>query len=102
MRNPNRILAALFLAGASVSAGACGGHETSANTAGGDVVASPNPAATAAPSTAGPVAAPAPAPHHSELAGAAVGAVAGHALGGHAVLGAAAGAIIQHHRNKHP
>lgn len=39
--------------------------------------------------------------HHSKLAGAAVGAAAGHMLGGHAVLGAAAGALIQHERNKH-
>ncbi|MGI8546231.1 MAG: hypothetical protein ACR2M1_02690 [Gemmatimonadaceae bacterium] len=39
--------------------------------------------------------------HHSKLAGAALGAAAGHALGGHAVLGAAAGALIQHERNKH-
>ncbi|NUQ20183.1 MAG: hypothetical protein HOQ09_04400, partial [Gemmatimonadaceae bacterium] len=41
------------------------------------------------------------APHHSKLAGAAVGAAAGHMLGGHAVAGAAAGALIQHERNKH-
>ncbi len=39
--------------------------------------------------------------HHSKLAGAALGAAAGHALGGHAVIGAAAGALIQHERNKH-
>jgi hypothetical protein len=39
--------------------------------------------------------------HHSALAGAALGAAAGHVLGGHAVLGAAAGALIQHERNKH-
>lgn len=58
--------------------------------------------------------APAPAPgtaaavdsatykHHSTLAGAAVGAAAGHMLGVRhgAVLGAAAGALIQHERNK--
>lgn len=100
MRNPTRIVAALMLVGASAGAVACGGHETSANTAGGDVVATPNSAATTAAPAAAP--APAPAPHHSELGGAAVGAVAGHALGGHAVLGAAAGAIVQHHRNKHP
>lgn len=98
MRNPTRIVAALMLVGASAGVVACGGHETSANTAGGDVATSPNPAAT----TAAPAAAPAPAPHHSTLAGAAVGAVAGHALGGHAVLGAAAGAVVQHERNKHP
>jgi hypothetical protein len=32
--------------------------------------------------------------------GAAVGAVAGHVAGHHAVVGAAAGCVIQHHREK--
>ena len=46
-------------------------------------------------------AAPIPPPeHHSKLAGAAVGAVVGHELGGHALAGAAVGAAVQHHRNK--
>lgn len=38
--------------------------------------------------------------HHSKLKGAAVGAVAGHALGHHGKIGAVAGAMVQHHRNK--
>ena len=39
--------------------------------------------------------------HHSLLKGAAAGAVGGHFVGkGHAKSGAAAGALIQHHRNK--
>jgi hypothetical protein len=37
--------------------------------------------------------------HHSKLKGAAAGAVAGHMVG-HGVVGAAAGAIYQHERNK--
>ena len=39
--------------------------------------------------------------HHSKLGGALVGAAAGHVLGGHAVAGAAVGALVQHERNKH-
>ena len=42
---------------------------------------------------------PAPAKHHSKVKGAIVGAVAGHAMGGHAKAGAVAGALVQHHRN---
>jgi hypothetical protein len=34
------------------------------------------------------------------LKGAAVGGVAGHVVGGHAVLGAAAGCVVEHHREK--
>jgi hypothetical protein len=34
------------------------------------------------------------------ISGAAVGAVAGHVAGHHAILGAAAGCVINHHRNK--
>ena len=41
-----------------------------------------------------------PAPkHHSKLKGAMVGAVAGHAMGHHAKMGAVTGALVQHHRN---
>jgi hypothetical protein len=41
-----------------------------------------------------------PAPkHHSKLKGAVAGAMVGHAAGHHAKLGAAAGALVQHHRN---
>ena len=34
------------------------------------------------------------------LKGAAVGGVAGHVAGGHAVIGAGAGCLIEHHREK--
>lgn len=84
-----RATAALILIPAGLALAGCGGsnHQSSAN---GDV---------AQPSTSTP--APAPAPeHHSKLAGAAVGAIAGHELGGHALAGAAIGAAVQHHRNK--
>lgn len=86
-----RATAALILIPAGFAVAGCGGsgHQSSAN---GDV---------AQPSAATPAAAPAAAPeHHSKLAGAAVGAIAGHELGGHAVAGAVVGAAIQHHRNK--
>src|SRR5689334_9293767 len=39
--------------------------------------------------------------HHSVLAGAVVGAAAGHVAGHHALAGAAVGALVQHERNKH-
>lgn len=39
--------------------------------------------------------------HHSVIAGAAAGALAGHMMGHHAIIGAATGALIQHERNKH-
>ena len=88
-----RATAALILIPAGLALGGCGGrnHESSS---GGDV--------SVQPTTATPAAAQAsPAPeHHSKLAGAAVGAIVGHELGGHAVAGAAVGAAIQHHRNK--
>ena len=87
-----RATAALILIPASLVVGGCGGskNQSSAN---GDV---------AQPSTATPAAARGSSTpeHHSKLAGAAVGAVVGHELGGHAVAGAAIGAAIQHHRNK--
>jgi outer membrane lipoprotein SlyB len=38
-----------------------------------------------------------PKPKGGTMKGAAVGAVAGHVMGGHAVAGAAAGAVIGHH-----
>ncbi len=38
-----------------------------------------------------------PKPKGGTLKGAAVGAVAGHMMGGHAATGAAAGAVIGHH-----
>lgn len=39
--------------------------------------------------------------HHSVLAGAVLGAAAGHVAGHHALAGAAVGALVQHERNKH-
>lgn len=83
-----RAATALILIPVGFALAGCGGseHQSAAN---GDV---------AQPSAATPAAA---APeHHSKLAGAAVGAIVGHELGGHAVAGAAVGAAVQHHRNK--
>ena len=37
--------------------------------------------------------------HHSMLKGAIVGGMAGHMLGHHGKVGAATGALFQHHRN---
>ncbi len=52
--------------------------------------------------TTQPPAQPVPPKHHSVLAGAAAGAAAGSAIPGHRhpILGAMAGAEVQHHRNK--
>lgn len=100
MQKPKHLLVTIALAASSLVAGACGGgHDRSANTVGGDV-ATPATSASGAPVAAAPNTLATPA-HHSKLAGAAVGAVAGHMLGGHAVAGAAAGALLQHERNKH-
>ena len=81
-----------------VTLAACGSRKEEAATV-------PPNAATSSPSVAAtPATAPVdtvPAKHHSKLAGAAIGAAAGHMLGGHAVAGAAVGAIVQHERNKH-
>ena len=89
----------LMVAGALVIAGtsACGGHDskTPANRADVGTTATPG----AAPTSAMP-ADSAPGTHHSKLGGALVGAAVGHVLGGHAVAGAAAGAMVQHARNK--
>lgn len=87
MRRILRTTAAVALTSALTTIGACGGRGSQQNASGGDVA---TPATTAQQ----------PAPHHSKLAGAVVGGVIGHELGGHAVAGAAAGALIQHHRNK--
>jgi uncharacterized protein YcfJ len=95
MRNRMHLYPAIFLAATSLTVTACG-KTRDANTipAGGAVSTTPAGATAAVADTL-------PAKHHSKLAGAAVGAVAGHMLGGHAVAGAAAGALIQHERNKH-
>lgn len=91
MHNPIRQLTAVALAAGAISISACGGHDSRTNAASGDVAATPTTTAAPAPDST----------HHSKLAGAAVGAVAGHVLGGHAVAGAAVGALVQHERNKH-
>jgi hypothetical protein len=83
---------ALLLSGLTVT-GCGGGHQQSASN--GDVN---TPAAASSPAPVGDTTSSQP--HHSKLAGAAVGALVGHELGGHAVAGAAAGALVQHHRNK--
>lgn len=87
---------ALTLSGVAI-AGCGGGHQQS--TSNGDVGPGSSAAAPAGPAASSPNTTP-DQPHHSKLAGAAVGGLIGHELGGHAVAGAAAGALIQHHRNK--
>ena len=108
MRSRTSVVSGLALA-ASMSLAACG-KSNNASTSGGEVAtpAYNTPSATSTSSSAtmdssaAMTATTTPAKHHSKLAGAAIGAVAGHMLGGHAVAGAAAGALIQHERNKHP
>lgn len=104
MRSGTSLVSGFALA-ATMTLAACGKHDN-ATTSGGDVAtpaaATPTATAPAYDSAATTPVAAAPAKHHSKLAGAAVGAVAGHMLGGHAMAGAAAGALIQHERNKHP
>ena len=105
MQSRFRINVALLISSATLSLAACGGHDSqpatdsagAANTA----PATTLPADSAARAN-GTTTTTAAAPHHSALAGAAVGAAAGHVLGHHAVAGAIAGAVIQHERNKHP
>jgi hypothetical protein len=101
MRQENRIFAVLAL-GATFAVGACGrSHDESrATTSGGDIATPATTSSASAPVSSTPVDT-APAKHHSKLVGALAGAAAGHMLGGHAVAGAAAGALIQHERNKH-
>lgn len=88
-----RMSATLMLAGAALAGCRGSGANNAASTSNGDV-GTPS-GATAATSAATPQP-----EHHSKLAGAAVGAVVGHELGGHALAGAAVGAAVQHHRNK--
>ena len=101
MKNSLRYHATALIAGASLVAAACGGHDKS-GAANGDVATPANGgySTPAAPATA-TVPVDTMQGHHSKLGGAVAGAAAGHMLGGHAVLGAAAGALIQHERNKH-
>ena len=100
MRHPIRSRAMALMASASLIAAACGGHDKS-GTASGDVATPANNATYSTPSATTPVQTDTVRTHHSKLGGAVAGAAAGHMLGGHAVLGAAAGALIQHERNKH-
>lgn len=108
MRTGIRRVSAIVATAAGLSVAACGHKQDTTATAGGDVaypsalapaVASPT-TDSATPVAVGPTA-QVPV-HHSKLKGALLGAAAGHMLGGHAVAGAAAGALLQHERNKHP
>lgn len=94
MRRDFRTTAAIAMTVASFAVAGCGGgHQQQQSTSNGDV-------GTGAPAAASAPADTAVQPHHSKLAGAAVGGIVGHELGGHAVAGAAVGALVQHHRNK--
>jgi hypothetical protein len=100
MKHSLRSHATALIASASLIAAACGGHDKS-GAANGDVAtpaggAYSTPAATPTASSAVDTTRA----HHSKMRGAMVGAAAGHMLGGHAMLGAAAGALVQHERNK--
>jgi hypothetical protein len=98
-----RLTSSLALS-AALTLGACGSHANSADNST-TLPASQRPAPTSqaappmTPSPNGTSAAPA---HHSKLGGALVGAAVGHVMGGHAMAGAAAGAMVQHERNKRP
>jgi hypothetical protein len=94
VRNGIRKFGALVAASAGLTLGACG-HKENTRTAAGDVGTPPSYSAPAADTAVAPA-------QHSKLKGALVGAAVGHVLGGHAVAGAAAGALLQHERNKHP
>ena len=101
-----RRIAPTLLAAATFSLAACGGHGN--NTQPADNTPNVTPATTTAPApgtaaTTQPMADTATtAKHHSKLAGAALGAAAGHVVGGRRgmVAGAIIGAEVQHHRNK--
>lgn len=97
MRKSFRTFATVMTSCACVVVAACGGHDKTATVSNGNVAGTPTTTGYAAPA----VVESTPAGHHSKLGGALVGAAAGHVLGGHAALGAAAGALIQHERNKH-
>lgn len=117
MQHRIRKFSTMIAAAASLSVAACGhGNNDYQQSAGGTVATPPTtvaPSDTASATTPGYGAvnsqsALAPADttrvvtkHHSKLGGALVGAAAGHALGHHAVAGAALGALVQHERNKH-
>ncbi len=103
MQSQFRSYVKLLVVSAGLTLGACGGHTRAADTAtAGGEVGNAYPATTPADSAATASRMDTTTyKHHSKLGGALVGAAAGHMLGGHAVAGAAAGALIQHERNKH-
>ena len=88
------------MASASLIAAACGGHSKS-DSSSGDVATPAANSGYATPTNTTPTTIDTVRDHHSKLGGAVAGAAVGHMLGGHAVLGAAAGALVQHERNKH-
>jgi len=93
---------------ASLSVAACG-HKSDRQSAAGDVATPSATSSATTPAVGDSTTSTSPArpadtialKHHSKLGGALVGAAVGHVLGGHAVAGAAAGALVQHERNKH-
>ena len=101
MRNRVRTYLAIMVGSTGLTIGACGGHKDNAATDNSAYPPASTPAASATP-MADSTAMAQTAPHHSKLKGALVGAAVGHVLGGHAVAGAAAGALLQHERNKRP
>ena len=103
MIRTTRTLTAALLGATTFAVAACGGgKDRNAAVSNGDAAPSASSAVVPAASpTAVPVVDTTPRKHHSKLGGALVGAAVGHVLGGHAVAGAAAGAILQHERNKH-
>jgi hypothetical protein len=102
MNRTLRILTAAVVILASLPVAACGRSSNKQQSAPG-VVGTPsyNTSPSAAP-TAYPADTARTPRHHSKVKGAMAGASAGHLLGHHAVSGAAAGAVVQHERNKHP
>ncbi len=96
MRKQTRLLCAILFSASSLALTACGKTDGYSKTTPNVPVTTTSTPGAAVTNTAQPVTT-----HHSKLAGAAVGAAAGHVLGGHAVAGAAVGALIQHERNKH-
>lgn len=100
MRNRVRTYVAIMATSIGLTVGACGGHKD--NAAANNAYPPASTPATSATPMADSTAMARTAPHHSKLKGALVGAAVGHVLGGHAVAGAAAGALLQHERNKRP
>ena len=116
MQRRIRTVTALVLAAASLPIAACGHGNNTQQAAAGDLAppAASQPSDTSvapvvspsSPYSANPAVTPesttmvAPR-HHSAVKGALIGATAGHFAGHHAILGAAAGALVQHERNKH-